>query len=111
MNITRNRFNCPQEVEIKTDRRVELPHECTRKEKQNLCMHTHDEYFESYPVEKTTSGTTYSSPARKQAEDIVNVGQSYVRVVDDHGTESCAKFQMCKGLGQDKDTGKRQQVS
>ena len=35
----------------------------------------------------------------KQAEDIVNV------VVRDHGTESWAKFQMCKRLGQDKTLG------
>ena len=48
---------------------------------------------ESYPLEKTTaSGTTYSSGAQKQAEDIVNV---------EYGT----KFQMCRGLGQDRIQG------
>ena len=61
------------------------------------------EKFESYPIEKTpTPGTTYLSAAGKQAENIVNVGQRHVRVVDDDGTESWTKFQMCKGLGQDK---------
>ena len=95
------------------------------KEKQNLCMNTREEYdkiavmidsgasetvasvekFESYPTEKTTaSGTTCSSAAGKQAEDILNVGQRYTRVVDDHGTESWPKFQMCR-LGQDKILG------
>ena len=50
------------------------------------------EKFESYPVEKTTaSGTTYSSAAGHQAEEIVNVDR-YTRVVDDHGTESWVKF-------------------
>ena len=44
-------------------------------------------------------GTTYSSAAEKQAEDIVNIGQKYVQAVDDKGAESWAKFQMCKGLG------------
>ena len=64
------------------------------KEKQHLCMNTHDEYekiaamidsgatvtvvlvekFESYPIEQaTTSCTTYSSAAGKQEEEIVNV--------------------------------------
>ena len=44
------------------------------------------EKFESYPFEKTTaSGTTYSSAGGKQAEDTVNVGQRYIRVVDVHG--------------------------
>ena len=44
------------------------------------------EKFELYPIEKTAaSGTTYSSAAGKQAEDIVNVCQRYIRVVDDHG--------------------------
>ena len=59
--------------------------------------------FPSYPlVETTASGTTYTSAAKKQAEDIVNIGQKYVLVVDDEGTESWAKFQMCKGLGQNR---------
>ena len=62
--------------------------------------------FESYPIEKTTaSGTTYLSAAGKQAQDIVNVGQRYVRVDYDHGTESWANLQMCKGLGQDQILG------
>ena len=61
------------------------------------------ERFESYPIEKTsTPSTTYLSAAGKQAENIVNVGQKHVRVVVDDGTESWTKFQMCKGLGQDK---------
>ena len=83
--------------------------------KQNLCMNTHDEYYKiavmtdagasetvasaemSYPIEKTTtSGTTYSSSAEQQAEDTANVSQRYIRVVDDRGTESWAKFEMCK---------------
>ena len=52
------------------------------------------EKFESYPNGKTTaSSTTYSSVARKQARDIVNVGQGYVRVVDDQGTKSWRKLQ------------------
>jgi hypothetical protein len=93
---------------------------------QNLCMSIHDEYekvavmidsgasetvasadkFPSYPLEATTaSGTTYSSAAEKQAEAIVNVGQKYVQVVDEYGIESWAKFQICKGLGQDKILG------
>ena len=64
------------------------------------------EKFESYPIVKTTtSGTTNSTAAGSQAEDIVNVGQRYVRVVEDHGTESWVKFQMCKELGQDKMLG------
>ena len=45
------------------------------------------------------------SAARKQSEDIVHVGQRYIREVDDHGTESWAKFPMCKGLGQHKILG------
>ncbi len=57
--------------------------------------------FTSYRLEETTaSGTTSSSAAEKQAEDIVNIGQKRVLVVDDKGTESWAKFQMCDGLGQ-----------
>jgi hypothetical protein len=93
---------------------------------QNLCMVHDDEYekvaimidsgasetvasmdkFPSYPLELTTaSGTTYSSAAEKQAEDIVNMGQKYVQVVDEYGVESWAKFQMCKGLGNDKILG------
>ena len=57
--------------------------------------------FPSYPlVETTASGTTYSSAAAKEAEQIVNVGQKYVQVVDELGYETWAKFQMCKGLGQ-----------
>jgi hypothetical protein len=89
---------------------------------QSLCMNVHDDEYEkvsvmidsgasetvgsmekfpSYPLETTTaSGTTYSSAAEKQAEDIVNMGQKYVQVVDEYGVESWAKFQMCKGFGQ-----------
>jgi hypothetical protein len=96
-------------------------------EGQTLCMNVHDdEYekvsvmidsgasetvasmdkFQSYPLETTTaSGTTYSSAAEKQAEDIVNMGQKFIQVVDDYGVESWAKFQMCKGLGNDKILG------
>ena len=91
-------------------------------EKRKMCMNTHEEYekmavmidsgasetavsvekFESSPIEKTTaSGTTYASSAGKQAENIVNVGQRYIRVVDNHATWR-TKFQMCSGLGQDK---------
>ena len=91
-----------------------------------LCMNVHEEYekisvmidsgasetvasqdqFASYPLEQTTaSGTVYSSAAEKQAEDIVNLGQKYVQVVDEYGKESWAKFQICKGLGQDKILG------
>ena len=87
----------------------------------NLCTSTHDEYekiemmidsgasetvasqdkFATYPrIETTASGTTYSSAAEKQAEDIVNMGQKYVLVVDENGKESWAKFHMCRGLGQ-----------
>ena len=47
----------------------------------------------------------YSSATEEQAEDIVNVGQKYVRVVDENCTESWAKFQMCSGLGRDKFLG------
>ena len=85
------------------------------KEKQHLCMNTHDEYekiaamidsggtetlvsvvkFESYPIEQATaSGTTYSSAPGKQEEEIVNVDQRYVRVVDDHGMARWSKFCM-----------------
>ena len=64
------------------------------------------EKFESYPIQNATaSGTTFSSAAGKQAEDIVNVGQRYIRVVDDHGTESWAKFQMWRGFGQEMTLG------
>ena len=42
---------------------------------------SHDK-FPSYPLEETTaSGTTYSSAAEKEAEQILNVGQKYVQVV------------------------------
>ena len=76
------------------------------REKQHLCMNTHDEYEKfAVMISSGASETTYLSAARKQAEDIVNVGQRYMRVVDDHGTESWAKFQMCKGLGQHKILG------
>ena len=34
------RIQLPQEIEIKTHRRVELPHECTRKKEANLCVNT-----------------------------------------------------------------------
>ena len=85
----------------------------------SLCTNIHDEYekiemmidsgasetvasqdkFSSYPlVETTASGTTYSSAAEKDVEQIINVGQKYVQVVDSRGNESWAKFQMCKGL-------------
>ena len=92
------------------------------KEKHNFCMSTHEEHdkiavtidsgpsetrasvekFESHPIHiATASGTTFSSAAGNQAEDIVNVGQRYIRVVDDHVTESWAKFQMWRGFGQE----------
>ena len=85
----------------------------------SLCTNIHDEYekiemmidsgasetvasqdkFSSYPlVETTASGTTYSSAAEKDVEQIINVGQKYVQVVDYRGNESWAKFQMCKGF-------------
>ena len=92
----------------------------------NLCMNTYDEFekievmidsgasetvasmdkFPSYPLEDTTaSGTTYSSAAEKQAEAIVNMGQKFVEAVDEKGNVSWAKFQMCKGLGQNRILG------
>lgn len=92
----------------------------------NLCTNVHDDYekievmvdsgasetvasqdkFTSYPLEETTaSGTTYSSAAEKQAEDIVNLGQKYVQVVDENGSESWAKFQICQGLGRNRILG------
>ena len=92
----------------------------------SLCTNIHDEYekiemmvdsgasdtvasqekFSSYPlVETTASGTTYSSAAEKDVEQIINVGQKYVQVVDSRGNESWAKFQMCKGLGQNRILG------
>ena len=119
-NIHTRRSICPQELMNEADRCAELPHESAQEEKdQYLCMSTREVYekvavtidagaseivasvekFESYPIEKTTaSGTTYSSVAGKQAEDNVNVGQRYIRVVDDHGLESWAKSQMCLDL-------------
>jgi hypothetical protein len=90
-----------------------------------LCTSIHDEYekisimidsgasetvasedkFPTYQLVRTTaSGTTYSSAA-SQAEDIVNVGQKYVKVTDGKGAVSWAKFQMCRGLGKDKVLG------
>jgi hypothetical protein len=92
----------------------------------NLCTNVHEEYekievmidsgasetvasedkFASYNlVETTATGTTYSSAAEKQAENIVNVGQKFVQVVDEKGNESWAKFQMCRGLGQNRILG------
>ena len=35
----------------------------------------------------------------------MNVGQKYVQVVDELGNETWAKFQMCKGLGQNRILG------
>ena len=35
----------------------------------------------------------------------MNIGQKYVQVVDNKGTESWANFQMCKGLGQNRTWG------
>ena len=35
----------------------------------------------------------------------MNIGQKYVQVVDDKGTESWANFQMCEGLGQNRILG------
>ena len=59
-----------------------------------------EDKFGTYPIERTTAtGTTYSSAAAKQTEEIVNLGQRYVQVTDERGTESWAKFQICKGLG------------
>ena len=57
------------------------------------------EKFESYPIDKTTApGTAYSSAAGKQAEDIVIVGQRYIRVTDEHITESWTKFRTFGGV-------------
>ena len=59
-----------------------------------------EDKFGTYPLERTTAtGTTYSSAAAKQSEEIVNLGQRYVQVTDEKGRESWAKFQICKGLG------------
>ena len=60
-----------------------------------------EEYFPAYElIETTASGVTYSSAADKTAEPIVNLGQKLVEVVDEYGTCSWAKFQICRGLGQ-----------
>ena len=56
------------------------------------------EQFEAYPI-------VTLQQLESQAEDIVNVGQRYVRNVDDLGTQSWVKFQMCKELGQHKILG------
>ena len=49
--------------------------------------------FDTYPLEKTTAtGTTYSSAAAKQSEEIVNLGQTYVQVTDERGGETWATF-------------------
>ena len=62
--------------------------------------------FPSYQmIETTASGTTYSSAAEHQGGSITNVGEKFVEVVDENGTTTWAKFQMCKGLGQDKILG------
>ena len=59
-----------------------------------------EDKFESYPLEATTaSGTTYSSAAEKQAEDIVNLGQKHVLATDSKGHAHWVKLQVCRGLG------------
>ena len=64
------------------------------KEKQNLCMNTHDEHEKLAVMITVGASETAASAAGKQAEDIAIVGQRYIRVVDGHGMESWAKFQM-----------------
>ena len=99
------------------------------KEKHNLCMRTHEEYkkievtvdsgasdevasvekLESYPIEKTTaSGTTYSSAVGKQAEEIVNVGQRYIRRRSLHG--ELGQVPDVQRSRSRQDPGKRQQI-
>ena len=58
------------------------------------------ECFESYDLVKTTaSGTTYASAAASDGNEIVNIGDKFVEVVDENGTTTWAKFQVCRGLG------------
>ena len=65
-----------------------------------------EDIFGTYPLEKTTAtGTTYSSAAAKQSEDIVNLGQTYVQVTDERGRETWATFQICSGLGSNRILG------
>ena len=65
-----------------------------------------DKEFASYPLTPTTAtGTTYSSAAEKQFEDIVNIGEKVVETVDEHGNVNWAKFQICKGLSKGKILG------
>ncbi len=76
--------------------RFGVPHEPPPGRPRTQLVHEHP--CPSYPLEETTaSGTTFSA-AVKKAEDIVNIGQKYVQVGDDKGTEGWAKFQMSKGL-------------
>ena len=64
------------------------------------------ECFESYDLVKTTaSGTTYASAAAGDCNEIVNIGEKFVEVVDENGTTTWAKFQVCRGLGKDKVLG------
>ena len=64
------------------------------------------ECFESYDLVKTTaSGTTYASAAAGDGNEIVNIGEKFVEVVDENGTTTWAKFQVCRGLGKDKVLG------
>ena len=64
------------------------------KEKQNLCMNTHNVYEKLAVMLAVGASETAASAAGKQAEDIANVGQRYIRVVDGHGMESWAKFEV-----------------
>ena len=61
------------------------------------------ENFESYPLRRQwhQAQRTHRQLETKQVE----TSWRYVRVVDEYGTESWAKFQMCKGLRQDKILG------
>ena len=126
-----NKIHFHQELRSETDRCAELPREYTREREQNLCMSTHEAYekiavmigsgasetvasvekFESYPIEKTPApGTTHSSAAGKQTEDIVNAGQRYIGAVDDHGTESQSHVPDVQRTWSRRDIMKRQQV-
>ena len=84
-------------------------------------MNNRDEYAKKIAVMIdsgfwTSSSRTRRSRSQYQAqrtcrqqgsmqETSSNVGQKYVRVVDEYSTESRAKFQMCSGLGRDKTLG------
>ena len=86
------------------------------KEKSNLCMNTHEEYEkievlidlwrkrnscirgdvrivpdrEDNSIRHNVLASRWESKQRTSTP----VGQGYIRVVDDHGTESCAKLQI-----------------